>query len=335
VNNPTGTWYSIPPNYKNAYAEQFNFGVERELPHNIILKAFYLGNLGRDLDITYNINQPVPGPGPVGPRELLYTIAPGVSGDNYAATEGLSAYHSLQVTAQKRFSSGLSFLSAYTYSHSIDDVPLQEGGGADGPIPQDPRYRFLDFASSSFDIRHRFTQTVNYDLPFGKGRQFDLGKSWVNKAFGSWQVNLILTAQTGLPFTPVLANSVTNTGTSSRPNVVSGVSARLPNPTINHWFNTSFNVPGAVWTTPAQYTYGDAGRNILRGPGRVNVDFSLFKDYVVTERVHLQFRGELFNVLNHAQFDLPNATIGNAQAGIISATLGTPRDIQLGLRLMF
>jgi hypothetical protein len=335
VNNPTGTWYSIPSNYKNAYAEQFNFGVERELPFNIVLKASYLGNLGRHLDVTYNINQPVPGPGPLGPRELLYTIAPGVSGDNYAATDGLSAYHSLQVTAQKRFSSGLSFLSAYTYSHSIDDVPLQEGGGADGPVPQDPRHRNLDFASSSFDIRHRFTQTLNYYLPFGKGKRFDLGKSWVNKAFGDWQINMILTAQTGLPFTPVLANSVANTGSSSRPNINSGVNAALSNPTLNDWFNTSFNVPGAVWSTPALYTFGDAGRNILRGPGRFNLDTSLFKDVAVSERVHVQFRGELFNVLNHPQFDLPNATIGNAQAGIISATLGTPRDIQLGLRLMF
>jgi hypothetical protein len=335
VNNPTGTWYSIPANYKNAYAEQFNFGVERELPFNIVLKAFYLGNLGRDLDVTYNINQPVPGPGPVGPRELLYTIAPGVSGDNYAATDGLSAYHSLQVTAQKRFSSGLSFLSAYTYSHSIDDVPLQESGGADGPIPQDPLHRNLDFASSSFDIRHRFTQTVNYYLPVGKGQRVDLGKSWANKAFGGWQLNIILTAQTGLPFTPVLANSVANTGSSSRPNINSGVSATLSNPTLNDWFNTSFNVPGAVWATPALYTFGDAGRNILRGPSRFNLDTSLFKDIAVSERVHVQFRGELFNVLNHPQFDLPNATIGNAQAGIISATLGTPRDIQLGLRLIF
>src|SRR5260370_10986648 len=197
ANNPAGTWYSIPANYKNAYAEQFNFGVERELPFDIVLKASYLGNLGRHLDVTYNINQPVPGPGPVGPRELLYTIAPGVSGDNYAATDGLSSYHSLQVTAQKRFSSGLSFLSAYTYSHSIDDVPLQEGGGADGPVPQDPLHRNLDFASSSFDIRHRITQTLNYYLPFGKGKKFDLGKSWGNKAFGDRQVNTLPTAQTG------------------------------------------------------------------------------------------------------------------------------------------
>jgi Carboxypeptidase regulatory-like domain len=335
VNNPTGSWYSIPSNYKNAYAEQFNFGVERELPFNIVVKASYIGNLGRDLDVTYNINQPIPGPGPVGPRELLYSIAPGVSGDSYAATDGLSAYHSLQVTAQKRFSSGLSLLSAYTYSHSIDDVPLQEGGGGDGPVPQDPLHRNLDFASSSFDIRHRFTQTVNYYLPFGKGQAFNLRNAWADKVFGGWQVNVILTAQTGLPFTPVLANSVANTGSSSRPNIASGVSATLSNSTINNWFNTSFNVPGAVWSTPALYTFGNAGRNILRGPSRFNLDASLFKDVAVGERVHVQFRGELFNIFNHPQFDLPNATIGNAQAGIISSTLGTPRDIQLGIRLAF
>jgi hypothetical protein len=335
INNPTGSWYSIPANYRNAYAEQFNFGVERELPFDIVLKASYVGNLGRDLDLTYNINQPVPGPGPVGPRELLYTIAPGVSGDSYAATDGLSGYHALQVTAQKRFSSGLSFLSAYTYSHSIDDVPLQEGGGGDGPVPQDPRHRNLDFASSSFDIRHRFTQTVNYFLPIGRGKRFNLATPWMDRVFGGWQVNLILTAQTGLPFTPVLANSVANTGSSSRPDIASGVSAAASNPTITHWFNTSFNTAGAVWSTPALYTFGDAGRNILRGPGRFNLDTSLFKDVAVSERLHVQFRGELFNVLNHPQFDLPNATIGNAQAGVISATLGTPRDIQLGLRLVF
>ena len=335
VNNPTGTWYSIPPNYRNAYAEQFNFGVERELPLNMVFKASYLGNLGRHLDVTYNINQPIPGPGALGPRELLYTLAPGIVGDDYAATDGLSAYHSLQATLEKRYSSGLNLLSSYTYSHAIDDVPLQESGGDDGPIPQDPRYRYLDFASSSFDIRQRFTQTVNYQLPFGNGKRFHFDSNWANKAFGDWQVNLILTAQTGLPFTPVLANATTNTGSSSRPNIVSGANPVLSDPTINEWFNTSFGVASAVWASPAQYTYGDAGRNILRGPHRTDVDFSLFKDYAMTERVHLQLRAEFFNIFNHPQFDLPNATIGQPGVGTITDVLGTPRDIQLGLRLAF
>jgi hypothetical protein len=336
VNNPTGSWYSIPPHYLNAYAEQFNFGVQRELPLKMVLKASYLGNLGRDLDLTYNVNQPVPGPGPQQPREPLYTIAPGVVADDYAATDGISAYSSFQMTLERRFSGGLSLLSAYTYSHALDDVPLQEGGGVDGPVPQDSRYPNLSYASSSFDIRHRFTQTASYDLPFGAGKRFLSGKSWMNQVVGDWQTNVIVTAQTGLPFTPVLANSTTNNGSSSLPDKVPGVSTHVAHPNISEWFNTSFNVPGAVWQTPPQYTFGDPGlRNTLRGPHRTNVDFSLFKGITLTERFRLQFRAEAFNVLNHPQFDLPAATIGQAGVGTITDVVGNPRDIQLGLRLTF
>jgi hypothetical protein len=336
VNNPTGSWYSIPPHYLNAYAEQFNFGVQRELPLKMVLKASYLGNLGRDLDLTYNVNQPIPGPGPQQPREPLHTIAPGVVADNYAATDGISAYSSLQMTLERRFSAGLSLLSAYTYSHALDDVPLQEGGGVDGPVPQDSRYPKLSYASSSFNIRHRFTQTASYDLPFGNGKRFLSGNSWMNEVVGNWQANVIVTAQTGLPFTPVLANSTTNNGSSSLPYKVPGVSTHVPNPNISEWFNTSFNVPGAVWATPPQYTFGDPGlRNTLVGPHRTNVDFSLFKGFTITERFRLQFRGEMFNVLNHPQFDLPAATIGQAGVGTITNVVGNPRDIQLGLRLTF
>ena len=336
VNNPTGSWYSIPPHYLNAYAEQFNFGVQRELPMNIVLKASYLGNLGRDLDLTYNVNQPIPGPGPQQPREPLHILAPGVVADNYAATDGISAYSSFQMTLERRFSAGLSLLTAYTYSHALDDVPLQEGGGVDGPVPQDSRYPKLSYASSSFDIRHRFTQTASYDLPFGNGKRFLSGKSWVNQVVGNWQPNVIVTAQTGLPFTPVLANSTTNNGSSSLPDKVPGVSTHVSHPSISEWFNTTLNVPGAVWATPPQYTFGDPGlRNTLRGPHRTNVDFSMFKGFTLTERFQLQFRAEFFNVLNHPQFDLPAATIGQAGVGTITDVVGNPRDIQLGLRLTF
>jgi hypothetical protein len=333
-NNPVGSFLTVPSNYSNSYAQQFNFGVEHELTRsNIVLKAFYLGNLGRHLDINYNYNQAVPGPGPIAPRMPLYAIAPGVVGDTVTATDGDSDYHSLQVTAEKRFSNGLSFLTSYTYAHSIDDVPLQEGGNGEGPIPQDPRYRFLDRGDSLFDLRHRFTQTVLYDLPFGQGKRFHFGRNWENTMFGNWQVNMILTAQTGLPFAPVLANSVANTGSSSRPNLVGDW--RLSNPTITHWFNTALNSAGAPWATPALYTFGNAGRGILRGPGRNDIDCSVFKEFPVTERFRLQFRGEFFNVLNHPQFDLPGQTIGSPSAGVISGTVGTPRDIQFSLRLYF
>ena len=227
----------------------------------------------------------------------------------------------------------MSFISAYSYAHSIDNVPLQQGGNGEGPIPQDPRYRFLDRGDSLFDIRHRFTQTLLYDLPFGQGRRFHFGRTWENTLFGNWQVNMILSVQTSLPFAPVLANSVANTGTSSRPNLVADW--HIDNPTITHWFNTALNTPGAPWVTPAQFTYGNAGRGILRGPGRSDVDFSVFKQFPVTERFRLQFRGEFFNILNHPQFDLPGQTIGSPSAGVISGTVGTPRDIQFSLRLQF
>jgi hypothetical protein len=332
--NPVGSFLTVPPNYSNAYSQQFNFGVEHELrAPNIILKAFYLGNLGRRLDVNYNINQANPGPGAVAPRFPLYGIAPGVVGDTFAATDGNSDYHSLQLTAEKRFSNGLSFLSAYTYAHSIDNVPLQQGGNGEGPIPQDPRYRFLDRGNSLFDIRHRFSQTLLYDLPIGEGKRLHFGQKWENALLGNWQINMILSVQTGLPFAPVLANSVANTGTSSRPNLAADWN--ISNPTITHWFNTALNTPGAPWATPTQFTYGNAGRGILRGPGRTNVDFSVFKQFAATEKLHVQFRGEFFNALNHPQFDLPGQTIGSPSAGVITATVGTPRDIQFSLKLLF
>jgi hypothetical protein len=210
--------------------------------------------------------------------------------------------------------------------------PFNRGGGADGPIPQDIRYRFLDRASSGFDIRHRVSQSLIYDLPIGKGKRFDVSNGLANAIFGNWQVNGILTLQTGLPFTPVLATSVSNAG-GSRPNRLN--SGQILDPTINHWFDTSFNTPGAAWVTPLQYTYGNGGRNTLRGPHRTNLDASIFKEVPVLERYRLQIRGEFFNTLNHPQFDLPNASIGSASAGVISSTVGSPRDIQGSLRLTF
>jgi hypothetical protein len=251
----------------------------------------------------------------------------------YAATDGNSSYNALQLTGEKRFSNGLSFLTGYTWSHAIDNVPLQQGGNGEGPVPQDPRYRFLDRGNSSFDIRHRLTQSVLYNLPFGTGKRFHAPQGWINNAFGNWQLNTILIFQTGLPFTPSLASPVANTGTGSRPNRTGDPS--LPNPTLNRWFNTALDVPGAPWATPALYTFGNAGRGILRGPGRTNVDFSVFKEFAVRERFRVQFRSEFFNVFNHPQFDLPNASIGSAVSGTISGTVGTSRDIQFGLRLVF
>ena len=145
----------------------------------------------------------------------------------YGDTTGVGNYHSLQVAAERRFHNGLAWLGAYTYSHSIDNVPTQQGGGAEGPVPQDIRYRFLDRGSSAFDIRHRTSQSVIYDLPFGKGRRFEISNPFGRAVFGNWQMNGILTIQSGLPFTPTLATSVSNAG-GSRPDRIGSGELEIP-----------------------------------------------------------------------------------------------------------
>ena len=333
INNPSGSFNIVPPNYKTGYAMQGNLGIQQELPQwGLVLKGAYVVNLARQVDSNFNINTPDPGPGTPQSRYPLRNILPNVVNATFGDTTGKSAYHSFQFTAERRFTGGFSWLASYTYSHSIDNVPTQQGGGADGPVPQDIRYRFLDRGSSSFDIRHRTTQSVIYDLPFGKGRHFNMSNSFANAIVGGWQLNGILTLQGGLPFTPTLQTSVSNAGGSRPDRLATG---ELSDPTITHWFDTSFGTAGAPWATPLQYTYGNGGRNTLRGPHRTNIDCSIFKVATIAEHYKLQFRAEFFNALNHPQFDLPNAAIGGASAGIISSTVGSPRDIQFSLRLSF
>ena len=333
TNNPVGSFNAVPASYKTGYVQQYNFGLERELPSwNTVVKAAYVANLARQVDSSYNINLADPGPGTPASRRPLRNIAPGVVNVTWGDTTGISNYHSLQLTLERRFAKGLALLSAYTYAHTIDNVPLQQGGGADGPMPQDIRYRFLDRGSSGFDIKHRYTQSVIYDLPIGKGKALSFGNSVADGILGNWQVNGILTWQSGLPFTPTLATSVSNSNASRPDRLKSG---ETTDQNINRWFDTSFNTAGAAWATPRQYTYGNGGRNILRGPHRTNLDFSVFKEFPIRERFRVQFRSEFFNIFNHPQFDLPNSSIGNPAAGVISSTVGTPRDIQFSLRVTF
>lgn len=332
ADNPSGGMLAVNPDFRSGYAIQFNLQIQQQVPWEVIMKAGYVGNLGRQLDNTYEYNQPVPGPGAPAPRRPLYSIAPNVPSATYNVFDGLSNYHSLQVSAERRFTAGFGFLSSYTWAKSIDNVANQFGGADNGPLPQDRRFRNADRGLSGFDIAHRFTFAGNYAIPFGKGRAHKLDNAFANALLGGWDLNGIFTWQGGLPFTPVLATSVSNAG-GSRPNRLN--SGKLDDPTVDKWFDTTFNTSGAAWGVPQTFTFGNGGRNILRGPGRVNLDASLFKDFSPSERWRIQFRAEVFNLTNTPQFDLPNPSIGNPNAGIISAIVGTPRQFQLGLRFSF
>jgi hypothetical protein len=332
--NPNGNMLAVDFNVRNGYAQQFNFQIQQQLPKDLVAKVGYVGNLGRRLDNVYNFNQPIPGAGAPGPRRPLFAVAPNVINVDYNVFDGKGAYHSLQATLERRFSSGIGFLSAYTWAHSIDNVPNQFGGADNGPIPQDRRFRNVDRGTSGFDQTHRFVQSMNYELPFGKGRKFAAGNA-LDHVIGGWDTNLIFVAQSGLPFTPVLANSVSNAG-GSRPDRLKN--GDLSNPTVGRWFDTSLQsaaTPDAAWATPTVFTFGNGGRNILRGPGRINTDFSIFKNFTFGEQWKLQFRTEVFNLFNGGQFDLPNPNVGNPNAGTITSIVGNPRQMQFALRLSF
>ena len=211
----------------------------------------------------YNLNQAVPGSGAVNNRRPFFAVRPALADVTWAVSDGMAAYHAFQFSAQKRLTHGLTGLLSYTWGHSIDTVGQSFGGGADGPLPQDPRNRWADRGNSPFDIRHRLTIAWNYVLPFGKGRKWLNGGGPAEYVLGGWQINGINTFQTGLPFTPTLNAATVNTGTGSRPDRIGD--GKLSDPTVDRWFDVT------AFATPAPFTYGNSGRNILYGPGRVEL----------------------------------------------------------------
>jgi hypothetical protein len=326
--NPSGGVIGVFPGFTSAYAQQFNLGVQREIaPWQMIVKASVVGNLGRRLGTTLDLNQPVPGPGPVNPRRPFFGIRPGLSSISYAVSDGLSSFLSGQLAVEKRMSGGLALLFGYTWGHAIDDVGTEFGGGTG--TPQDIRNRRADRGNSVYDIRHRATISYTYRLPFGKGRPLLNRTGAANLLLGGWQTNGILILQTGLPFTVFHAGANTGGAGGSRPDFVRNAALPSGQRSLARWFDITAFAP------PPIYTFGNLGRNTLYGPGRWNVDMSLFKDIPVREPLTLQFRAEAFNTFNHPQFGQPNSTIGVSTAGTITSIVGNPRQMQLALRLQF
>jgi hypothetical protein len=326
--NPSGGVIGVFPRFTSAYAQQFNLGVQHEIaPWQLIVKASMVGNLGRRLGTTLDLNQPVPGPGPVNPRRAFFGVRPGLSGISYAVSDGLSSYLSGQLEVNKRLSHGLSLLFSYTWAHGIDDVGTEFGGGTG--TPQDIRNRRADRGNSVYDIRHRMTLGYVYRLPFGKGEK------WMNRGgaadllLGGWRTNGTLIVQTGLPFT--VGHSGANTGGAggSRADFVRDATLPSDQRSLNRWFDIT------AFAQPAIYTFGNLGRNTLFGPGRWNWDMSLLKDFPIKEPVVVQFRADAFNVFNHPQFGQPASTIGTGQPGRITSIVGNPRLLQLALRVQF
>jgi hypothetical protein len=244
--------------------------------------------------------------------------------------DGRASFNGLTVEAKHRISHALSFDASYTLSHSIDDASDAGATNAEFNLPQNiyANNFAVEKASSSFDHRNRFVGNVLYDLPFAKG-----ARGWVRLLAADWRASGVLIAQSGSPFTVNLSssNDLANIGlvggnNIERPQVIANPNAGPKTPQT--WFNT------AAFTLPAPLTFGNTPRNSVLGPGYMDLDTSLQKRWQVWEAMDLQFRVDVYNLLNHPNFNLPGRIFGTSNFGVISSALD-PRQMQFALKLEF
>jgi hypothetical protein len=312
------TVISYPFNFPIPYVEQWNINIERQLPGSFVAQAGYTGSEAHKLPIYLNnVNQAYPGTGSVNSRRPYQ----GIGNIAFYAPIGNSHYDALIAKLERRFSGGLSLLASYTYGHSIDDGGNEHD--TSDVIPQNVRDIAAQKASSNFDIRRRFVMSGLYQIPFGKGR------SVASQLFRHWQLSGIFSVQTGQPFTATLSTDPSNTAATARPNRIADGNLPSGQRSPTHWFNT------AAFVAPACICFGNSGRDILRGPGFVDLDFGIVRDFLFGDRFRFQVRAESFNLMNHPNLGLPNSAIGTALAGTINTTINSERQNQLALKLFF
>ncbi len=284
----------------------------------------YLGSKGTHLYRQRQINQPRPAPGPIQPRRP-YPMFGSING---IESSGHSTYHSLQVKADKRFAKNFSFLLAYTFSKSIDSNSAYAGNAHTTNNAQDGNNLRAEKGLSSFDMRHRFSLSYILQLPFGRGQAYlgDL-KGLAGHLVSGWEITGITTLQSGTPSDIQLTIDRSNTGVfRDRPD-------RIGDPKLKDAKPDQFWDPKAFVLQPP-FRFGNAGRNILPGPGWVNFDVSVIKNTSVTESLTLQFRAEVFNLFNHPNFFNPERFFDTPLFGKVTAA-ADPRLVQLALKLIF
>ena len=349
------------PNLHLPYAQDWNLNIQRSLGADLLLQVGYVGTTGVRLPrlIEGNPTQFIPGVDGSGNllstednvnNRRLYsgcTLADPPSACVYASVGEIasianSSYNALEASLRKRFSHGLSFLASYTWSHSIDDVSsFNITGSASQPVAgendlaQNPFDLKAERGPSMFDARHRFVLSYQWSIPY-----LQHSDRWYGKVFGDWQLNGIFTAMSGTPFTVFDSNDVSLQGqapeisgfSSNRPNVIGNPNSGPK--TAAEWFDVKAFQQLQPDPLGRFQVFGNEGRNAVVGPGYVNWDFSAFKNIRLTESKQLQFRGELFNILNHTNFRLPVSDIESATFGQIQSDV-SPRVIQVALKFLF
>ena len=324
--NPTGSLTTVATDIVNPYVIQYNLTVQREVRSGLVFSAGYVGALSRKQNMSPNLNIALPGEGAIQARRPYVSKFPNVQGISQLSSWGSSNYHSLQLTMEHRFKSGLNLSSNYTWSHLIDDFSNGSGKvGGFGATPQISNNRRLERGNSDIDIRQRWVLLINYELPFGKGLHGLAGH-----ATQGWQLNASAVLQTGPTFTVLNGAARANTGGGDRPNQLRDANLPSDQRTFQRWIDIS------AFAAQPLNTPGSAARNTVFGPGRESLDLSLLKNFRVTETMKLQFRAEVFNVTNTPNFEVPGNSFGTAAFGVISGTANTlPRNVQLALKILF
>jgi hypothetical protein len=323
-----GTIVTDPWIQKTPRMNQWSGSLQRQLWSGGGLEVQYLGSHSYHLDRSFYNNTPLePGPGSVSSRRPnpLFGVIRTVNDDEIAN------YESMSVIFHQRLTHGLQMNASYTWSHTLD-VTTDSNGGGTPLIPYDWK---ADYGNSNWDIRHRFVASFVYDIPF-----VHVGNPILKTVFTKWQGNGIITLQTGLPFNVSTGTDTANTGSSGtyRPNLVSTPSDNCGSVLVACINSAAYTVSNLYPINPTGYAYGNEGRNLLFGPGLANVNFSLFKNFPIKERLKLQFRMETFGLFNHSNFGNPSATFGTSSFGNItslSAMAPGSRVIQFALKLQF
>ena len=321
------SYFGLDQHAATPYVQQWNAGFQRELPGRILFETSYIGSKGTHLGLFRRLNTPLhtetgedlnPRPGDL---QLLRTF-PDLGTIFQRQNIGNSSYQSLQIKAERRLG-GLTFLASYVWSKSIDDADSVLVGQYDSAGAQDENNLRLERGLSFFNVPRRISGGFVYAIP---------ASPFLHAVLSHWQLSGLITLQDGTPLNPFyIATDIANSGTPNRPNIVPGQSINLPpsQRSVDHWFNTG------AFSTPAPYTFGNAGRDIIPGPGNEVTDLALQRTFSITERTSLAVRVETFNVLNHPNYGIPGPypDLGPFFGQILST--GDPRRIQFGTRFDF
>jgi hypothetical protein len=327
--------FGIDTTNKTPEFYQFNLTLERELVKDLAFEIGYVGSLGRHLGRRYNINQSFSVRNANGTFSSVNPFAAqfGSATLQYQEQSASSSYHAMQSSLRRRLTNGLTMLVSYTFSRAIDNASSTNNSTTGTQkFPQDVYNFAAEKSLADFHRKHQFTASFNYSLPFGRGKAFfNDARGLKQVLLGDYQINGIVSMLSGRPFTPQF--NAPDVG-QQRPDVIGDPYQNIP---AGLQFNpAAFGDPSnSINPNDPLNLFGNAGRNILIGPGFKNFNLSLLKNFRIKEDVRLQFRAEAFNVLNHPNFQVPVFFIDRADVGQVTSTSNEGRELQFAIKLLF